>query len=350
MIKDFNTRTDNNKIAPELYAKLSVRRITLMTYKEFIQNIIDTRGQWNIPKGDYWEGHHIIPKCMGGLGRNKDKHSNIIRLYADEHYLAHKLLAKENTKNKSLIYAFWRMSTTKSKQREKHISISADDYRLAKTLLSKLHMTQTKESNFKRMSTMKSHKLHWFTNGQDEIRGTSCPVGWYLGRCTSLKIAVSVANKNSGINRSGNKNGMFGKTQSKESNKRRGDWTRQRNWYNNGEKEVFEIVCLMNFNEGRLPRKKKKWFTNGCNNIFEYDCPNGYQEGKTKLYSPWNKGKRGVYSKETINKISTSLKGKSKSLTGKAWINNGCINKAVNKEELDVYINLGWSRGMKRRT
>lgn len=32
------------------------------TYKEYIQSIIDTRGQWNIPENEYYEGHHIIPK------------------------------------------------------------------------------------------------------------------------------------------------------------------------------------------------------------------------------------------------------------------------------------------------
>ena len=39
-----------------------------MTYKEFIDNIIETRGQWNISKGEYFEVHHIIPRCLGGDG------------------------------------------------------------------------------------------------------------------------------------------------------------------------------------------------------------------------------------------------------------------------------------------
>ena len=37
-------------------------------YKEFIENIIATRGQWNIPQGEYFEAHHIVPKCLGGNG------------------------------------------------------------------------------------------------------------------------------------------------------------------------------------------------------------------------------------------------------------------------------------------
>lgn len=52
-----------------------------MTYKEFIDNIINTRGQWNIPEGEYYEVHHIIPKCLGGLPQyysHNMKHSNLI--------------------------------------------------------------------------------------------------------------------------------------------------------------------------------------------------------------------------------------------------------------------------------
>ena len=37
-----------------------------MTYNEFIQNILDTRGRFGIPDGEYKERHHIVPKCLGG--------------------------------------------------------------------------------------------------------------------------------------------------------------------------------------------------------------------------------------------------------------------------------------------
>ena len=63
-----------------------------MTYKEFIDNILNTRGRFAIPKNEYKERHHIIPKCMGG---NNEK-DNLIDLYAREHFIAHKLLVEEN--------------------------------------------------------------------------------------------------------------------------------------------------------------------------------------------------------------------------------------------------------------
>lgn len=72
----------------------------MITYKDFIQNIIDTRGQFACNKNEYCERHHIKPKCLGG---NNDK-ENLIDLYAHEHFIAHKLLAQENPNNN---YDIW---------------------------------------------------------------------------------------------------------------------------------------------------------------------------------------------------------------------------------------------------
>lgn len=52
------------------------------------------------PEG-YFERHHIIPRCMGGL----DDEDNLICLTAEEHYIAHLLLVKIYPDNHSLVYA-----------------------------------------------------------------------------------------------------------------------------------------------------------------------------------------------------------------------------------------------------
>ena len=81
-----------------------------MTYKEFIQNIIDTRGQWDERiRRSYCERHHIVPKCLGGLPHSLswEHHDNIIWLTPREHFIAHKLLAEENPANIKLVEA-WR--------------------------------------------------------------------------------------------------------------------------------------------------------------------------------------------------------------------------------------------------
>ena len=87
-----------------------------MTYNEFIDNILNNRGRFNC--GDeYHERHHIVPLSMGGT----NKKDNLIDLYAKEHYLAHKLLAKENPNNIKILRAFAAMafSAVPSHQRYK---------------------------------------------------------------------------------------------------------------------------------------------------------------------------------------------------------------------------------------
>ena len=63
-----------------------------MTYTRFIKGILDERGRFGIPEGEYKERHHITPKCLGGTNDEE----NLIDLYAREHYIAHKLLVQDN--------------------------------------------------------------------------------------------------------------------------------------------------------------------------------------------------------------------------------------------------------------
>ena len=107
-------------------------KIIASEYYKFISNIINSRGQWNTPS-KYWEGHHIIPRCLGGLGNARHKHENIIRLTAAEHFTAHKLLAALFPNNPKLAYAFWAMCTLSNGS-----SIAtAEEYEAARILRSK---------------------------------------------------------------------------------------------------------------------------------------------------------------------------------------------------------------------
>lgn len=106
--------------------------LTESEYYAFIQDIIKARGQWR-PPSEYWEGHHIIPKCLGGLGHARQKHSNIIRLTAAEHFIAHKLLAELFPDNPKLVYAFWAMCTISKSAK----IVTAEEYQIARELRSK---------------------------------------------------------------------------------------------------------------------------------------------------------------------------------------------------------------------
>jgi hypothetical protein len=98
-----------------------------LTYEEYIYNILNGRGRFAC--GDeYHERHHIVPRCMGGT----DDKENLIDLFAEEHFEAHKLLAFENPGNDKLIYAWWAMSHLKDKN-QKRVEVSAEDYKEAKS-------------------------------------------------------------------------------------------------------------------------------------------------------------------------------------------------------------------------
>ena len=80
---------------------LWLRVMENITYEEFINNILETRGRFACGE-EYHERHHIIPKCCGG----SDDKNNLIDLFAREHFIAHKLLAEENPDNDKLVYAY----------------------------------------------------------------------------------------------------------------------------------------------------------------------------------------------------------------------------------------------------
>lgn len=101
-----------------------------ITYQDFIQNILSTRGRFAC--GDeYHERHHIVPRCMDG-GNEKD---NLIDLFASEHYEAHRLLALENPDNAKLVHAWWMMSTARASIQTQE-RITAQEYEDARRALS----------------------------------------------------------------------------------------------------------------------------------------------------------------------------------------------------------------------
>lgn len=64
------------------------------------------------PLNYYTEGHHIIPRCMGGTDAD-----GIAYLTPEEHYIAHLLLVKIYPNNQSLVYAANMMTVSKDGSR-----------------------------------------------------------------------------------------------------------------------------------------------------------------------------------------------------------------------------------------
>lgn len=72
-----------------------------MNYKTIYDDLIKSRSNQALLKEEYYESHHIIPKCLGGTDESK----NLIKLTAREHFLAHHLLTKIYPKEHKLFYA-----------------------------------------------------------------------------------------------------------------------------------------------------------------------------------------------------------------------------------------------------
>lgn len=91
-------------------------------YENYIHRILKLRENKK-QEGTYMERHHILPKCLNG----KDNSQNLIWLYAEEHYYAHKLLALENPSNNALQLAWWNMCQC-TQNGERKYKISAKEY------------------------------------------------------------------------------------------------------------------------------------------------------------------------------------------------------------------------------
>ena len=83
-------------------------------------------------QGEYYEGHHIIPKAKGGTGISSSglKHPNIVLLTAREHFLAHWLLWKIY-RDRSSALAFHKMLSSNDKQNRVISSRGYEEARLA---------------------------------------------------------------------------------------------------------------------------------------------------------------------------------------------------------------------------
>ena len=105
-----------------------------MTYKEFIDGILNTRGRFGCDKNIYYEKHHIGPKCMGGT----DEENNLIALYSKEHFIAHRLLGLENPNNYGLIYAWWGLAQRRGNSMQDRYEPTKEEYEEVRELCSRI--------------------------------------------------------------------------------------------------------------------------------------------------------------------------------------------------------------------
>lgn len=158
-----------------------------MSYIDFIQNILNTRGRFNC--NGYKERHHIIPKCMGG----SNDESNLIDLYGREHYEAHKLLAEENPNNYALTFAFWAMVNINRKKRY----CTAEEYEKARKLFSERVSGERHHNYGKSLSDETRKKMSEAHSGEKNPMYGKAGIwkGRHLPEETKKKMSLANAHK-----------------------------------------------------------------------------------------------------------------------------------------------------------
>jgi hypothetical protein len=115
--------------------------------------------------GEYYEGHHIIPKCLGGSGwATQYNHPNIVLLTAREHFLCHWLLHEIYPEDYKLAKAFSMMCNVKDNNQRRYIP-SSKIVEYAKNKSSVLHSEYMKKEFWtdemrSRMSKVHTGKKH----------------------------------------------------------------------------------------------------------------------------------------------------------------------------------------------
>lgn len=112
-----------------------------MDYKKHYDLLIQKAKLKNVVEGEYYEVHHILPKCMGG----SDRSDNLVKLTAREHFVAHALLYYAY-KTPKLAHAWWCMcmSSYRHNNNRKYTSLQ---YSEAKKAHSNAMKTYTGEKN-----------------------------------------------------------------------------------------------------------------------------------------------------------------------------------------------------------
>lgn len=110
----------------------------------------------------YSERHHVKPHCLGG----GDETKNIVRLTAEEHFVAHQLLVKIHPGHHGLVYSAWMMSMNRGGERPNNKRYGWMRRRFSKVhslamsgrISPTLGMKRSAESNAKTSAAMKGRK------------------------------------------------------------------------------------------------------------------------------------------------------------------------------------------------
>jgi hypothetical protein len=205
----------------------------------------------------YTENHHILPESMGG----SNEPSNMIKLSAREHFIAHWMLWKAY-QNKEMTFAFWCMKMNPKGKRA--FKLTSKTYSILKEQHSKLQSERNKIDNpmFKQTVKDKLRKSKIGTKASEEtkLKMSIKRKGIKKSEETKLKMSLSARNKPKNEEHKNNLKGPRPKI-SGENNPMHG--------------------------RSAIKEKNLKWYTNGLENKFipEDTQPNEWYRGRVKVIS-----------------------------------------------------------------
>jgi hypothetical protein len=119
-----------------------------MNYQDIYNKLMLKARNQNRSKndGEYYEAHHILPKCLGGTGKTSQwkTHPNIVLLTAKEHFIAHKLLVEIHPENNQLWDALACMVFRKSPEQKRYFKVSLREYVMLKEKFSQINRLRMK--------------------------------------------------------------------------------------------------------------------------------------------------------------------------------------------------------------
>jgi hypothetical protein len=157
-----------------------------MNYNQIYQSLINRAAGRKKKTGEYYELHHIIPRCLGGT----DSKKNLVYLTGREHYIAHLCLVKIYPRNMKLVKAAVMMCC------ESHLRQNRSGNRIYEWLRKKHQAAMSEsQSGSKNSQYGKSWifnpKLNREKKVEKEELDQFLEQGWQKGR-TSIKVYTCV--------------------------------------------------------------------------------------------------------------------------------------------------------------
>jgi len=298
-------------------------------------------------KDEYFESHHVIPRCLNGL----DDLLNLVLLTAREHFLAHWILTKIYPTNHKLVYAFNCFCRTGCNH-ENHTRLFRPKSKLYKYAREKYIYLLKHNDKWKQKMGKTMEDLVWIKNNDTKecFRIHKCStkefldIGYKLGRIINHRYPHTKVTKHKM---------SLAKLGKKISNKHKKSIIKQlktRIWINNSikskhiSKEKADNFIFLGWKLGRVKNKfifgknKNKVVVNknGKCKFIDKDTLQNFLKRKWCL---------GNGRSSTINWTLQKRQEIQKRFSDRIWINNGIKNKRCKKIEIKQFIDLNWKYG-----